>query len=200
MATSAIAGDYGFVRQISCILYDGAITVGTGFDFMGSGTGTISQAAGLSQGDWVALSTDSGNTYEATGGLAVVTAPAGTVDLVIGRIIDTPRWNKLPSASNSTWATILSNKTYRVATIELCIPICVYKATLICQNASAIVPGTTGKLDIDASETLAAHALVVKDVGSSGASTMIPLTYAAQASSTTVNLLVGTTGFITVVE
>jgi hypothetical protein len=200
MATSAIAGDYGFVRQITCILYEGNITVSTAYDYTGASTGTIGLSAGLAQGDWVSLSTDTGNTYTATGGLPVVCRQADTVDLTIGRIIDQPRWYKLPTASiTSDWAATLSGKYYRVATIELAIPMCIFKATLICQNVTAITPGTTGNLDIDASETLAAHSLCVKDVGSSGATTMIPLTYAPAASSTSVSLLVGTTGFITVV-
>ena len=197
MAASTISGDFGQVKQMSVILKEGNITIGAGFDFMGSGTGTVSLASGLDQGDWVALSADTGNTYAATGGLPVVTALANGADLCIGRIIDTPRWVKIPATSQTTWATMLAGGYYRVATIEV-FPMLVGKATLVTANAAAIVPGTVGIIDVDASASAAAGILSVVDVASGGSNSMFSFHYAAQAEGVTVSLLIGMTGFGTV--
>lgn len=93
---------------------------------------------------------------------------------------------------------MLSGGYYRIATVELFIPMSIFKATITCVNAAAIVPGTTGKLDIVASASQAAHGLCVVDVASNGATNMIPLTYVAQAASGSFSLMIGFTGFGTV--
>jgi hypothetical protein len=146
----------------------------------------------------VALSTDSANTADATENNIVVTALANNVDLAIGRIIDEPKWVRQPTANQSTWADMLAAGYYRIATVELFIPMSIFKATLVCANASAITPGTTGNLDIDASASLELHGLSVVDVDTGGSSDMIPLTYAAKSDSATVSVLVGFKGFGTV--
>ena len=194
MAVSTISGDFGVVRQMSVILKEGNITIGTGFDFMGSSTGTVALATGLEQGEWVALSDDTGNTYDATGGLPVVCTVANNNDLVIGRIIDTPRWVKIPATSQTTWATMLAGGYYRVATIEV-FPMLVGKATLVTANAAAIVPGTVGTLDVDVSGSAGVAGLVVNDIASGGSNYMFSFHYAAQAEGATVSLMIGMTGF-----
>jgi hypothetical protein len=198
MAASTIAGDMGFVKQTTVILKEGNITVTSSAYGPFGKTTVCTLASEICQGDIVALSTDTGNTYDATEGNFVVTALANTVDLAIGRIIDEPKWVRQPSSSQTTWATMLSGKYYRIATVELFIPMTIFKADLVCANASAITPGTTGHIDIGASASATAHGLSVVDVASAGSSAMIPLTYVAQAASGTFSLLIGFTGFGTV--
>jgi hypothetical protein len=198
MATNSISGDYGFVTQIPCILKEGNITVNSSaYGPFGKMT-VCTFASEISKGDVVALSTDSANTADATENNIVVTALANNVDLAIGRIIDEPKWVRQPTASQSNWAGMLAAGYYRIATVELFIPMSIFKATLVCANASAITPGTTGKLDIDASASLELHGLSVVDVAENGSSDMIPLTYAAKSENATVSVLVGFKGFGTV--
>jgi len=198
MATNSISGDYGFVTQIPCILKEGNITVNSSaYGPFGKMT-VCTFASEISKGDVVALSTDSANTADATENNIVVTALANNVDLAIGRIIDEPKWVRQPTANQSTWADMLAAGYYRIATVELFIPMSIFKATLVCANASAITPGTTGNLDIDASASQALHGLSVVDVAQDGSSDMIPLTYAAKSANATVSVLVGFKGFGTV--
>lgn len=195
MAVSQVAGNFGFVRQMTCILKEGDITVGTGYDFMGSSTGTISFSAGLNQGDWVAISPDAANKYSVTGPLPVVTTLVASTDLCFGRIVDTPRWVKLPGASNSTWSDMLSKGYYRVATVEI-FPMMVVQGSVTSAGGN-IVPGTLSILDVDASETSGTKGLTLLYVASpNGAAGYIPLTYVA--SGATESILVGIIGFGTV--
>lgn len=194
MAVSTRAIDMGFVKQVTVILKEGNITVNSSAYSSFGKTTVCTLAAEICQGDPVALSTDTANTCEATGGNFVVEQVASNVDLCIGRIIDEPKWVRQPTSSQTTWATMLSSEYYRIATVELYFPMSIFEATLVCANASAITPGTTGNLDIDASASKALHGLSVVDVGSSGASSIIPLTYAPASSSATVSLVVGFIG------
>lgn len=198
MAVSEYSGDYGFVRQVPVILKEGNITVNSSAYGMFGKTQVCTLASEINQGDVVALSTDTANTCDVTESNFVVAPIANGVDLAIGKIVDVPKWVRQPSASQTDWGTMLSGQYYRIATVELFIPMAIFKATIVCANASAIVPGTTGKLDIDASASQAAHGLSVVDVASGGSSAMIPLTYVAQAASGTFSLLIGFTGFGTV--
>lgn len=199
MAASSIAGDYGFVRQVSVILKEGNITVNTSaYGPYGKQT-VCTLAAEICKGDIVALSADTANTYDACGGNFVVDAIANNVDLAIGRIIDEPKWVKQPTTSQSTWANMLSGSYYRIATVELFIPMSIFKATIVCADATAITPGTAELIDIDASASLALHGLSVVDVASGGSANMIPLNYVAKsAASTTFSVLIGFKGFGTV--
>jgi len=199
MAVSTEAGHYGFVTQMTVILKEGNITVNSSAYGPFGKTTVCTLASEISKGDPVALSTDTANTFDACGGNFVVAPVSNGVDLAMGVIIDYPKWVVQPTTSQSTWSSMLSAGYYRIATIELFIPMSVFKATLVCTNTTAITPGTTGNLDIDASASQAAHAISVADVGSGGATTMIPLTYAAQGSSVSYSILIGFTGFVTVV-
>jgi hypothetical protein len=198
MATNSISGDYGFVTQIPCILKEGDITVNSSAYGPFGKMAVCTFASEISKGDVVALSTDPANTADATENNIVVTQLAKDADLAIGRIIDEPKWVRQPAASQNDWAGMLAAGYYRIATVELFIPMSIFKATLVCANASAITPGTTGKLDIDASASQALHGLSVVDVAQDGSSDMIPLTYAAKSANATVSVLVGFKGFGTV--
>jgi len=199
MAVSSISGDYGFVKQVPVILKEGNITVSSSaYGPFGKMT-VCTPATEICQGDPVSLSVDTANTYAATGGNFVVAPIANSVDLAIGRIVDEPKWVRQPAASQTDWDTMLAGEYYRIATVELFIPMSIFKATLVCANASAIVPGTVGYIDISATASIAAHGLSVVDLaGATGSTSMIPLTYVAQASSGSFSVLIGFTGFGTV--
>jgi len=198
MAANTVSGNYGFVTQIPCILKEGNTT------YNASGYGPFGKmaintlASEICKGDIVALSADTANTADATGNNAVVTALGNGVNLAFGRVVTEPKWYKQPASSQSTWSTMLSSGYYRTATVELFIPMSIFKATLVCANASAITPGTTDKISIGAAASLALHGLSVVDVSSGGGTGIIPLTYAAQSSSATVSVLLGFVGFGTV--
>ena len=198
MAANTISGNYGFVTQIPAILKEGNITVNTSAYGPFGKMQVCTFATEISKGDVVALSADAGNTADATENNIVVCPLAANADLAIGRIIDEPKWVRQPSANQAVWATMLAGGYYRVATVELFIPMSIFKATLVTADASAITPGTTGNLDIDASASLALHGLSVVDVAQNGSADMIPLTYAAKAAGATVTVLVGFKGFGTV--
>ena len=200
MAANTISGDYGFVTQIPCILKEGNITHNSSAYGPFGKQSVDTFASEISKGDVVALSTDTANTADATDNNIVVTQLANGADLAIGIIIDEPKWVGFarPTVSQSTWADMLAAGYYRIATVALFIPMSIYKATLVCANATAITPGTAGNLDIDASASLALHGLSVVDVANNGSSNMIPLTYAAQSATATVSILVGFKGFGTV--
>lgn len=199
MAASTISGDYGFVTQVPVILKEGNITVNTSaYGPFGKQT-VCTFATEISQGDIVALSPDTANTYDACGGNFVVCPLANAANLAIGRIVDEPKWVRQPATSQTTWATMLAGNYYRIATVELFIPMSIFHATLVCNNQSAITPGTTDKISIVASASLALHGLSIVDVANGGGTGVIPLTYAAQDSSATVSVLVGFVGFATVV-
>ena len=200
MAVNTFSGDYGFVTQIPCILKEGDITYNaSGYGVFGKmAVNTLSSE--ICNGDIVALSPDPANTADATENNVVVTALEKEVNLAFGRVITDPKWVKQPAASQSTWSTMLSSKYYRIATVELFIPMSIYHATLVCDNKSAITPGTTDNIVIDASASAALHALSIVDVATGGGTGVIPLTYAAKAASTTtISVLVGMVGFGTVI-
>ena len=194
MAVNSISGDFGFTTQLSCILKEGNITVGTGFDFMGSGTGTVSLASGLDQGEWVSLSDDTDNTYDATGGLPVVTEVSDDKHLLLGKIIDTPRWVKIPATSQTDWATMLSGGYYRVATVEV-FPMMIATAKLVTANANDVIPGECEILDVDASATKDTKVLTVVDIASGGSKDIFSFHYQAKATGATVTILIGLKGF-----
>jgi len=195
MAISTIAGQFGRVEQISCILYEGNITVPTsGYDTFGP---TPTVASEIIQGEWVSISTDTANTYSATGGLPVVTKIANGSAIIVGQIIDTPRWVKYAPSSQTTWSTMLSGSYYRVATVAV-FPMNVYQATLKCANAAAVTPGTLGVLKADVSEMNGTRGLVVNDVASGGGNNIFSFHYAAQDSGVgSYSILVGVTGPLT---
>jgi hypothetical protein len=177
MAVNNVSGNYGFVSQIPCILKEGNIT------YNSSAYGPFGKMAintfadEICKGDIVAISTDTANTADATGNTPVVCSLENDVHLAFGKVVTDPKWyGNQPTASQSTWATMLSSNYFRIATVELFIPMTIYKATIVCANASAIVPGTTEKIDIDASASKAAHGFSVIDVASGGATGVIPLT------------------------
>ena len=197
MTISTISSDFGFVTQLTCILKEGNVTCGRSLT-AGGYLNTATPATPL-DGQWVALSDDESNTFDATEGLPVVTAPESGKDLLIGKVIDTPTWVVEPTASQSTWANMLAAGHYRTATVEV-FPMSICKATLVTTNANDVIPGEVGILDVDASATAAATDgnLSVIDVGSAGSNDMFSFHYQAKAQGVITSILIGRKGFGTV--
>jgi len=118
--TTAYAGDYGGGYVLTSILREGTITVTTSTIFAG---GKVTQpaasfAAEISIGDYVALFIDTGNTYAATKGIPAVVGVTANTTPIIGRVLEEPRWARMPAATASTWATMLAAQNYRTAPVE----------------------------------------------------------------------------------
>jgi len=200
MAVSTIAGDYGGYLKIPCILKEGNITYGArtyGTD--GTYEKGVVFASELRKGDIVSLSPDVANVYTATGPCPVVQANVNAEDTVIGRIVSAPQpadGMGTISASQDTWADMLSGDYYRTATLEVWGGITSIMTAICVCGTTAVVPGIKTTLSVDASATAAAHALSLADDTTNGAG-FVPLTYVAADGTYTV--LVGINDIATVV-
>jgi len=149
----------------------------------------VTLQSGLKKDQWVTLDVQTDNTFLATYGLPVVKAMTNGT-LVVGKIVSEPQWAAaLPTSSQTVWATILSNKYFRVATVWFPGIVGAEKAVLAGANAAAIVPGVAGTIEIDASATTALSTadgvvtLSCADVSSGGAG-IISFHYVARGSHT----------------
>jgi hypothetical protein len=142
---STIAGNYkGTGPTIECILDEGAPTRRTNAMMPDGQTLTvITWASQLEEGQVVALSNDSENTYAATEGSPVVEKAVNTETLVIGQIVSTPQLKAFPptDAAADTLAERLAAKYYRTALVEIHIPGRVVTAQVMANGANATVPG-----------------------------------------------------------
>ena len=114
------SGEYGALYSLTCILYEGAITVTTTGTHKAAGTDldpSFAFAAEINNGDYVGLHIDVGNTALLTGFLPVVTTVAAA-NPVIGRVINEPEWSNAPQATQNVWATQLAGGYYRTAEVE----------------------------------------------------------------------------------
>ena len=114
------AGDYaGSCIALTSILYEGNITAQTSIQVAGGTLGetAVTFAAAISDGDYVGLFNDTANTYDACKGIPVVTTVSATTG-IIGKVVSQPKWQKIPTSSQTTWATMLSNEYYRTAVVK----------------------------------------------------------------------------------
>lgn len=199
--TSEIAGNYGQGQTITCILDEGAITPGTGIDAYGREQATYAFAAGLAEGDWVALSNDTANTYAATGGLILVEKPVDGETLVIGRIVGTPTaLKKVPATADaaSTLAKRLAGGFYRKARVEIvAFPIgSIKKFTVYSDGTNATVPGNGSTLKLSITGTYANHAGYLDSTNKDGVG-IIPLhSVPAGTDGDTCSILAVVTGLL----
>ncbi len=147
---STIAGNYrGTGAIIECILDEGAPTV-TDVTHMETGETlrTLVFASPLEEGQVVAISNDTANTYAATEGMPVVERAQNGETLVIGQIVSTPRLKAFPasSAAANTLAKRLAGKYYRTALVELHIPGRIVAAQIMQNGTNALVPGVMATL------------------------------------------------------
>ena len=117
------AGLYGGGLEITCILYEGAITVTAGTSIFvengALGKDSITLAAAISEGDFVGIHVDSANDYDSCGGLPVMQLADATTGWM-GIVKSQPVWHKIPSSTQSSWnAARLSNGFYRIATVVM---------------------------------------------------------------------------------
>jgi len=186
MAASTIAGQYGGGIPITCILKEGNITVSSRTYGPGGTYETgMTFATELRKGMVVSLSTDTGNTYTATEGLPVVTAPSNGVNTLIGMIVSEPRFVATPTSSQTTWATMLSSKYYRVATVEIWGGITAIRAMDVVCTTTPVVPGVVTTLSVDASASAAAYKPSLVDDTTNGLG-FTPLHYCASGGTYTV--------------
>lgn len=142
---STISGNYkGTGPVIECILDEGAPTRReNGVMPTGETITIITWASQLEEGQVVALSNDTANTYAATEGAPVVEKAVNTETLVIGQIVSTPKLKGFPGADADadTLAERLAAKYFRTALVELHIPGRVVAAQVMANAVNATIPG-----------------------------------------------------------
>jgi len=191
------AGDYtdGGVRR-TCLLDEGTVTVSTAYG-IGAGTAaTYSFASEIKKGMVVAVSTDTGNTWAATGGSILVNQVANGTDLVVGVVISEPEFTKKPAttAAADSLAERLSGKLLRAATVWFPNVTAMTMATLNCADAGNVTPGTLEVLKIDVSACNAASGLFLNDVASGGSANITSMHYQAKSASAVVPIMVAFLG------
>jgi len=201
--TSTFTGTYGGGLPLTVILNEGAITVGTSYDGIGTKATSYTFASELAEGDYVAISNDSGNTFTATGGIPLVETAVNGEGLVIGKIVSTPVFEQKPanSAAADTLAERLAGKYYRVAVVEFMAGITsVQKATVMCDGTNATVPGvgSTLKFNITSGYSTSIENGLQFDSAASGGTGVIPFHYVPSGTNgDTYSCLVGITGLLT---
>jgi len=202
MTVSAIAGKYpqAFPLRITCILDEGEITVtDRAYDRAGTYEAAYAFELELREGDVVALSNETDNTYVATGGIPVVERAQTAEALVIGKLVSAPKnLIALPAndAAANLWSERIAGKYYRIALIEVWAGITkIEKATFMTNNSNACVPGIPGTLHFNITGGYSDHCLSF-DAGASSGVGAIPLHYAAGADGAEYSILVGINGLI----
>lgn len=183
-ARSTIAGSYPGPNncKITCILDEGTGTVSsTVYDQTGLSAKGLTWGSELEEGDYVALSNDTANTFVATGGVPVVEMAQNGETLVIGKIISTPKLNKFPptTASADTLAERLAAGYYRTAVVEILGGVTkIEKATVMCDGSNACVPGVGSTLKFNITSGYATTGAGLQfDSASSGGVGVIPFHY-----------------------
>lgn len=151
--------------EITCILREGNITATTNSHGLDGYNDTgLALASPCYKDMWVTLDVDSGNTYIATLGCPVV-KPLTNGTLLMGKVISEPKWVVPPTSSQTTWATMLAGKYYRIATVWFPGICGAEKALVAGASAANIVPGVAATLQVDAS---ASNALALAVDGGTG--------------------------------
>jgi len=200
--TSNYARDYTYPeKRFTCLLDEGAITVSTAYDVQGKEQKVCSFASELKEGDWVAISNDTANTFAATQGALLVEKPTSGEQLVIGRVVSLPGRGKIPASADAanTLAKRLAGGYLRNAIVEITAFNAIVEATFQCDGTNAQVPGVATKLAMSLAASFANHRLVLDGTGSGGANA-VPLHYCpAGNDGDTYSCMVGITGTIPVI-
>lgn len=199
MAVSDISGDFGGGIKITCILDEGNPTVSDSIvDSSGAKVTGLTFASALKKNEWVALSTETSNTYAACDGMPVVEAVSNGDDFVVGRIVSEPQIVVMPATSGvaDSLTKRLAAKYYRIATVEIFACSTIIEATLVTADAVAVTPGGVSLLDVDVSGSAGEEGLTVNDVAAAaGSANWFSFHYQAKAAGATVTVLLGIKGF-----
>jgi len=116
------AGLYGGGLELTCILYEGDITMTSGTSVFvengALGKNSFQLQHEIKEGDLVGIHINAANDYDACGGLPVVEQAKATQGF-IGIVKSQPVWHKIPTASTSSWAADLTAGAFRVATVVM---------------------------------------------------------------------------------
>jgi hypothetical protein len=172
-------------QRETAIIEEGAITITTGLDGTGRERTIYVGAAGLAQGDPVAIVNSSENTYTATNGNILVERPQNGEGLVIGSLFEVNgnlKKNPATATAANTLANRLTGNYHRLGAVELCIPGTIKKITIACDGTHPIVPGVGTTIELDMTKSLAAHKMIYT-AAASGGTGIIPLHYVPAGSS-----------------
>lgn len=156
--TSNIAGDLSSGRLgIPCILEEGALTVADTYNEVGQKVTTASPAAPIAVEDLVYLIPGVKNLGAETR-LNPVVAKLAAGTFYAGVVTSTPRWVNVPKESlaftdcdNGDWATILSGRYYRMATVVFFGVTGMFKGTITADGSNEVAIGAPGDLKWDVS-------------------------------------------------
>jgi hypothetical protein len=154
--TSNVAGDLSSGRfGISCILEEGALTAGEGYNPNGQKVAIATPAAPIAVDDLVYLIPGEKNLGAETN-LDPVVAKLATGTVYAGIVTSTPRWVYVPTESmaftdcdNADWATILAGKYYRKATVEFFGVTGAFAGTVTADGSNEVDIGAIGDLKWD---------------------------------------------------
>jgi hypothetical protein len=156
--TSDIAGDLDAASfKMTCILEEGTLTVGTGYNPSGQKVTTVTPAAPIVVDDLVYLIAGTKNLCVECGDKPVVAKlAAGT--FYAGRVTSTPQWKVMPAASktftdcdDADWAAILAGNWYRMASVEFFGVTGAFKGTVTADGSNEVAVGAIGDLKWDVS-------------------------------------------------
>lgn len=118
------AGMYGGGLEITCILYEGNITVSSGTSVFvengALGKNSYALAEEIKEGDFVGIHVDAANDYDSCGGIPVVSNTVAHLAAtgIIGIVKSQPVWHKIPTTTQNAWnAARLTGGFYRIATV-----------------------------------------------------------------------------------
>ena len=177
---------------VVCILDEGDITVSKAYMPDGLTTTVATTASTFVKGEWLSLSNDVANVYSATGGMPVLEKPVTTEDALFGRIIEEPRWNKIPTSSHTGGlADRLDKGYYRVVNVWSPFLYGIFEGIVMVDGTNAIVVNTK-TLDLDLSESAGKETPVFKYVAAAAGMGFIPLTHVvAGTGGDTYSVLIG---------
>lgn len=189
-------GDYtdGGVKR-TCLLDEGTITVSSAYGIGGGSAKTYSFGSEIKKGMMVAVSTDTSNTWDNTGGSILVNRVAANTDVIIGVVISEPEFTKKPATTTAALADRLSGKYLRAATVWFPGVTAMTKATLVCTDTAAVTPGTVSILKIDQSGVIADGGIIVNDLASAnGSANICSMHYQAKSASDVVPIMLAFLG------
>jgi len=200
---SAIAGSYPqqFPLKIACILDEGNITVtDRAYDRGGTYEAAYAFASELREGDYVALSNNTVNTFVAAGGIPVVERAVTAEKLVIGKLVSAPKHlAALPAndAAADSWSERIASHYYRIAQLEVHAGITkIEKATFMCNGSNACAIGVATTLNFNITGAYSDHILSFEGASANGVGA-IPFHYApATTDGDEYTILVGINGLM----